>query len=263
MGSSNAQSAVIVTYHAVEWGPAPLCIDPVTFLGHVDCIAESGVESVTVSELARRLRAGESLQGVVALTFDDGFASVARTAVPLLAERGLTATVFCVAGRLGRDSGWASAPRGGFLSPLVSGDELAELARAGFEIGSHTMAHAPLVQSDPEALRREIVESRAVLEGAVGTAVRSFAYPYGAGPAPAARRLVAETYDAACTTEMRRVQPGDDPLELPRIDAHYIRRPQLLRSLLAGSLGVYIGARGLGARARRALRKDYRLAEAS
>ena len=80
----------------------------------------------------------------VAITFDDGCASVARTAAPLLAERGLTATVFCVAGHLGGRNDWPTQHDRMPSLALAGADELVELHRAGVEIGAHGVAHAPL-----------------------------------------------------------------------------------------------------------------------
>ena len=211
----------------------------------------------TVSQLAAALRAGDLPERAVALTFDDGFASVADEAAPLLAERGLTATVFCVAGYLGRASDWPSQPAAALRRPLASPDQLAGLARAGFEIGSHGLEHAPLDGAGEEVLRREIVESRSALEGAVGVHVSSFAYPYGALPGASGQSLVVERYAAACTTTIGRAVPECDLHALPRVDVHYLRRPELLRRALTGSLGSYLSVRRIAARGRRALRKDH------
>ena len=106
-------------------------------------------------------------------------------------------------------------------------------------------------------LRREVVESRLVLEQAVGVTVTSFAYPYGARPTSAARRLVGETYTAACATTLDTVRIGSDPHALPRVDAHYVKKPSLLGAALAGSLGPYLRARRVAAGARRRVLKDY------
>ena len=248
---------LILTYHAIELGPAPLCLAPRVFEQHLDRIATAPVRTVGITELARAVASGGSPTGTIAITFDDGFASVAETAVPMLVAHGFTATVFCVAGHLGGCNDWPSARNGGYGSHLADTGVLRALTEAGVEIGSHGMTHCPLVADDPDLLRREIVESRAVLENALGVAVRSFAYPYGAGPSAAARRLVEETYDAACTTRISTVRPGVDVYGLPRIDAHYVSSPGRLEKALAGSLGPYLLVRGVGARARRAVRADY------
>lgn len=249
--------ALVLTYHAVEPGPAPLCIDPQLFAEHLDTIVASGARAVTVRELAAALREGKLGHPTVAITFDDGLASVAENAAPALADRGLPATVFCVAGHVGGRSDWPSARPGGYRAALATARQLVELADAGVEIGSHGMQHTPLVAGSEPVLRRELVDSRLALEQALQTAVTSYAYPYGAGPTPAARRVVADTYEAACTTVIGLTGLATDPLALPRIDAHYVRRPGLLRRALAGSLGPYVVARRLGARTRRLFVKDF------
>ncbi len=249
--------AVILTYHAVERGAGPLFVEPGLLAAHLDCIVESGAAVLTISAIAEALRSGTLPERAVAITFDDGCRSVASVAAPLLAERGLPATVFCVAGHVGGESDWPSALPDAPRLALAGAGELAELAAHGWEIGSHGMDHAPLVADAEAFLQRELVDSRLVLEQTIGAPVRSFAYPYGVAPMARARRAVEETYAAACTTAPGRVEPDTDVFALPRIDAHYVRRPQLLRRALEGSLGPYLQARRLGARARRAVRKDY------
>src|SRR6266536_4396857 len=79
--------AVILTYHAIDRGKGPLSIEPPLFRRHLDCIVESGASALTVSELAERANSGTIPTGAVAITFDDGFASVASDAAPMLVDR--------------------------------------------------------------------------------------------------------------------------------------------------------------------------------
>ena len=98
---------------------------------------------MSVSALADELRSPTADDPLVAVTFDDGFASVARNAAPLLAARGLGATVFCVAGHSAAER-LAERPRGSFrLARSCPPSEIAELAAAGIEIGSHGFSHHP------------------------------------------------------------------------------------------------------------------------
>jgi peptidoglycan/xylan/chitin deacetylase (PgdA/CDA1 family) len=249
--------SLILTYHAIEPGPAPLCLEPELFASHLDLLVSSGARAVGVSELGAAIRAGGPQERTVAITFDDGFASVTTTAAPMLLDRGLRATVYCVAGHLGGTNDWPSAHAGGYSSPLATAEELRSIAGRGLEIGSHGTTHAPLTSEDRELLEREIVDSRSALETALDAPVESFAYPYGAGPSSVARRLVSQTYTTACTTRLAPLDGPADVHALPRIDAHYLRSPSLLRRALDGSLGPYLLARRLGARARRAIRTDY------
>lgn len=248
---------LVLTYHAVEEGPAPLCIDPRRLAAHARAIAASGASVLTVRELAAALRAGTLPDRAVAITFDDGYASVADRAAPLLREHGLCATVFCVAGHLGRESDWptqaAWAPRLRLCAP----DALAALAEDGWEIGSHGVTHAPLSQVDDEAARREVVESQHMLDRAVGVRPVSLAWPYGATPTPRAAALIGETYDGACAAGPAAVHPGSDPLALPRVDVNYLLDPDRLRRALEREPRAYLALRRAGSRARRAVRRDY------
>ena len=250
-------TGLILTYHAVEVGPAPLCLAPSLFERHLDTLAAAGARTLTVSELATGLRRGELPERAVALTFDDGCASVAHNAAPLLAARGMCATVYCVAGHLGKANDWPTQPAKTPRLQLASASDLSELAAAGFEIGSHGTAHAPLRATCEDVIHTEVVESRWRLEDALGTEVATFAYPYGLSPDPAARAVTAQTYSAACAGGLARVRTTGDPMALSRIDVHYLRRPSLLGSALEGRLDAYLGVRRLGARARRLVRSDH------
>lgn len=248
---------LVLTYHAVEAGPPPLCVDPDLFACHLDRLVERGARTLTITEVADALTSGTLPDRAVAITFDDGCASVVRTAAPLLAERGLRATLYCVAGHLGGITDWETMPAGVPRFELAAREELADVASDDFEIGCHGMTHAPLHSVSAEVAQREIVESRQVLEEAAGVAVRSFAYPYGAPPNRAARALVERSYSSACATVMGPVVPGADRFAIPRVDAHYLRRPALLSRVVGGQGRTYLRARAVGARARRVVRRDY------
>ena len=182
------RARVILAYHAIEDGPPPLFISPELFRRHVEAIAE----------LARRRRdPRRRARGRPARAL--GGAHLRRRVRQRRAQRGagargrgIAAAVFCVAGRIGGDNRWPGQPASVPSRPLASAEELAELAAAGWTIGSHGMDHARLDRS--AALEREIVESRALIADATGAAVDWFAYPYGA---VGGRDLVASTYRGA------------------------------------------------------------------
>ena len=252
-----SHSALVLTYHAVEDGPPPLCVPPALFDAHLERLEALGATLLTVAELAAALESDSVPQRAVALTFDDGLASVADTAAPLLRARGMRATVFCVAGHIGGENDWPTQPAGVGRSPLAAEDDIARLAADGWEIGSHGFAHRPLDITPPEALEEELVQARAVLERVAGHPVTSYAYPYGAPPSERAREVVGRTYRAACATGLRLARPGDDLLAIPRVDAHYLRRVELLDRAVTDRGGAYLTVRRAGAWARRLVARDY------
>lgn len=109
----------------------------------------------------------DALSGVdLAVTFDDGNLSDISHAMPALRTRGLSATFFVCAGRLG-------AP--GYLGE----SELQELLGEGMRIGSHGWDHVDLRPLGRDALRRETSEARSRLAEVTGTEVEDFALPFG------------------------------------------------------------------------------------
>jgi peptidoglycan/xylan/chitin deacetylase (PgdA/CDA1 family) len=102
----------------------------------------------------------------VRITFDDGNASDVEHALFALNERGLTATFFVVAGRLGSP---------GFLDA----EGVRQLAAAGMSIGSHGMRHRAWRSLDATALHEELVDAKRVLERVVGQPVTQAACPFG------------------------------------------------------------------------------------
>ncbi len=247
---------VVLTYHDLSEDRSPLCVPPALFSEHLSVIAASGAKVLTVSELAQALRDDRLPERAVVLTFDDGLAGAVREARPRLAAAGMRGTFFCVAGHLGGVSDWPSRQAGAPVRPLAAARELADLAGDGNELGSHGWTHAPL---DGEAdLRREIVESREALAAETGAEIRSFAYPYGAPPTDAARTT--RRADVLCRLRARR-PPSDSRLVALRRSRGSTRTTSATRAccaaVVSGSLDAYLGARRIGSRTRRALRKDY------
>lgn len=249
--------ALVLTYHSIGEGPPPLCVPPALFERHAETIARSGVPALTVTELARGLHEGGLPPSAVVITFDDGFADTVEVAAPVLARHGLPATVFAVSGHLGASSDWRSQPAAAPRRTLADAKGLASLVRHGWEIGSHTTLHDPLGTWSAESLVDEGRRSREALERAVGVEIRSFAYPYGIVPPGAAAALADAGYLAACTTRIGVVRDGADPFLLPRVDAHYLRRPALLAAALCGRARPYLATRRVGSYARRRLVADH------
>jgi peptidoglycan/xylan/chitin deacetylase (PgdA/CDA1 family) len=247
----------VLTYHSVAFGPPPLHVDPTLFERHASTLTACGAVPLTVGEVASALRAGSLPERSVAVTFDDGYASVLEHALPALSARGIRATVFPVAGHLGRTSAWPTQPPAAPRLPLLDAAGLRRLADEGWEIGGHGIEHRPLRGLRGDDVAIELARCRSALSEATGVEVRSFAFPYGSVPAGSAAALAAAGYTAACGTRASHVVPGSDPLLLPRVDAHYLRDPARLARAAAGGAGAYLGVRRVASRVRRLVRADH------
>lgn len=187
----------ILMYHAVgqvSQDPHNLCVTPARFSKQMTWLAEHGFRGVSLATLVAAMRVGQE-RGLVGITFDDGYANVLENAVPELLRHNFTATMFIVAGRLGGTNAWDGKP----VWPLVSAHQVAELAAAGMEIGSHSTMHIRLPGLDARRLTAEISESRATLSELLGSPIHGFAYPYGAMDASARCAVKDAGYDYACS----------------------------------------------------------------
>jgi peptidoglycan/xylan/chitin deacetylase (PgdA/CDA1 family) len=176
------QRAINITFHGIgrprrplEAGEADVWVTRAQYLSMLDSI---------------------SVRDGVRITFDDGNASDVEHALDALRARGLTATFFVVAGRLGQP---------GFLDE--SG--VRELAGAGMEIGCHGMRHRPWRGLGDDDLREELIEAKQVLEGVVGRPVTQAACPFGAYDRRVLRTLRRAGYEGVYTSDRGTARPGD------------------------------------------------------
>ncbi len=104
------------------------------------------------------------------------------------------------------------------LYDLMTWDELRQLDPRVAAVGSHTVSHPVLPTLSQAECRREIVESRAMLEAKLDRTVDLFCYPNGAENSAVVDE-VRRTYKCAVSTESGIAGPEADPFRLPRIPA--------------------------------------------
>lgn len=197
-------SVPILMYHAIA---APNCskeagytTTPEAFEAQLRLLAQAGYQSLTVSELANRWETGGRLPAKpVVLTFDDGFACLHETALPIMERYGFRATIYLISGYLDR-MGRFDADKQIRGRPMLARSQVIELQAAGMEIGSHTVNHPDLRRLSPAALRNELQRSRADLQDLTGTRVDSFCYPRGVFDRMVYEAVIDAGYRSACST---------------------------------------------------------------
>ena len=191
-------------------------VTPRQFAGHVRTLRQFDYHSISPDDLlAARERRRPLPPRPVVITFDDGFRDCLRHAAPLLHDAGLGATMYVVAGLLGKTSRWME-PEGVDL-PLVSVAEARELEQAGIACQSHALTHPSLARLGTPRIARELSESRRVLEDELGHEIRHLAYPHGSFDDRVRAEAEQAGYLSACTTQPGKVLPSDDALALPRV----------------------------------------------
>lgn len=217
------RQVLVLCYHALspDWD-ADLAIPPSAFDRQVGHLLRRGWRAVTFTEAVTGTEPGRLL----AITFDDAFASVRRYAEPILARHGAVATVFAPTDFMdgGAQLQWdgiAHWRRTGFAGELEAMDwsDLRDLADGGWEIGSHTCSHPSLPTLDDEGLARELTRSRARCADELGRECRSIAYPYGDLDPRVVAAAAAAGYEAAARLSGDLRPAG--PLAFPRVGIYH------------------------------------------
>jgi peptidoglycan/xylan/chitin deacetylase (PgdA/CDA1 family) len=231
---SDHDGVIVLMYHRV--GPAAnawearYAISPTSFDAHMQALAREGMQAVSVDALHGWLDGGASLpRGAFVLTFDDGFRGVREHALPVLERMHWPFAVFLVSDRIGQQDTWTrtSNPDGNTY-PLLDSEEVLDLQRRGVALHSHTCSHASLPKLDDEALRRELVESRAALQRLLGRPVDYLAYPFGHLDERVVAAARSAGYRVAFSTQPGFNRRDVDPFRIRRIDVFGTDTPAML-----------------------------------
>lgn len=217
-GAVRAGGLTLVGWHRIGARDGGLSTTFADFCRHLDVLEDWGASVLPLDEAARLLVEGGLPERAVALTFDDGYASVLEQAWPELRRRGLPATMFAVSGYLDdvRRFPWDHGAGADADTRVAGAAEVVAAAAEGLDIGSHTVTHRWLPHLDRAERREELVRSRKELEDLLGRAVTSFAYPMGGWNADVRDDVEEAGYRLGITVERGRNGAAHDPLALRR-----------------------------------------------
>ncbi|MGB9620052.1 MAG: polysaccharide deacetylase family protein [Armatimonadota bacterium] len=195
-------------------------VTPMLLRAQLDYLAARGWFATSLAQVVRGLAAGEpAAHSQFAVTFDDAYRGVYERAYPIMVERGISATVFVVAGHIGGTNDWDTAA-GDCREPLMTAEQIRRMSDAGFEIGSHTMTHPRLTELSDADLNRELSDSKHVLEDLIGREVVAFSYPYGAYDYRVLAAVEAAGYRCAVGTRLG-AAGSSGVYEIPRINVRW------------------------------------------
>src|SRR5438034_2953346 len=194
----------VLCYHRVG-GPLELGVTRVgraVFARQMTALARAGWRTLTLDEFAERSLTRQSAirnpQSAFLLTFDDGYASLAHDAYPVLAELGFTATTFLITDYVGKTNTWDVHYTWNRL-PHLTWPEIEQWQARGFAFASHGASHRRLTWLNDAAMETELATSRTLLTARLGMeAGRAIAYPFGAVDTRIATRARAVGYELGC-----------------------------------------------------------------
>jgi len=158
----------ILLYHALFEGEAnaeKYAIATDTFEQHINYLSEEGFESISFNAFLGGFLPLPGKRYVI-ITFDDGNYSDYSIAFHLLKKYGFVATFFVTVGRIGtRD--------------YLDWDHLKEMIDGDMSIQSHSLNHLFLSDLGKDTLRKELTESKRILEDRLYLPVHFISLPGG------------------------------------------------------------------------------------
>lgn len=236
----------ILGYHAIDDSGSYVSRAPRIFQTEIETLARLGCAGWSMSQLMNTVKAGAPIPDrVIVLTFDDGFRNFKDAAWPVLCSVGFSATLYVPTDYVGGTADWYRAYH---LEPflMLSWDELRQLRDQGADIQSHGCSHRKLTEISGDDARRELEQSKALIERELGVDVRHFCYPFGFHNA-AVRRAAAESgYESAVTMKPGSYRMGDDTRAIRRLGLDFINvtdhatAERVARSCADGSYETYL-----------------------
>lgn len=246
----------ILTFHSIDDAGTVISFPRKLLHYGLGRLRGRGHISIALSEASAHIRRGEPLPDrSFVITFDDGYRNVFEEAFPILQQFGMTATVFLTVGRP-HERRISKRMPSLFGRTMLSWSEVRAMHAAGIDFGAHTLTHPNLTRIGDAAMSFEIQAGKAVIEDELGTAVDSFAYPYGCYNARV-KQVVEQLFGCGCTDELGLVHMASDPdrFALPRIDGYFVRGRRLFDLMVTGAFPLYLKSCHLIRAGRRAFTK--------
>jgi len=231
----------VLMYHKVNpdrhAGGLGLRVKPKDFDWEMHYLRENGFHTVSLGDVLDHYQKGKKLPNKpIVITFDDGYQDNYIYAYPILKKYNFTATVFVVAGTIGKSNIFDSKTKSQPVNKMLTWQEIKALDAAGFTIGSHTVDHPILTDIPMDQVKLELIDSKKILEQGLGKKIDYFCYPHGRYNNEIAKLVQESGYRAATTTRQGLVTAEANPYLLNRIrvTGHYSHRKFVSQLSLSG-----------------------------
>lgn len=209
-----AQRNLILLYHSIGGGAEAIATE--MFRGHLGVISAIG-HFTTLRDI---LGSSPDCGIAVAITFDDGYATLRDRAMATLMEFGATATAFLNIGEIADDERRSSRIEDGYYpgEQFLTWQDVNSLLAAGWQIGSHGVRHLNLARTEVAVIKLELSASKLIIEQHLGSTCDMFAYPWGHNNAHLRSEVRSAGYRYGFAGGHSAVTSKSDRLALPRIN---------------------------------------------
>jgi len=211
-GKPGTARVPVLMYHVINPPPAGapfpgLYVPADEFAAQMEALKAAGWHAVTMDQLKAYWTRGVPLGPgkPIVLTFDNGYASQYRNAMPILKRLGWV-------GDENIQLTGLPPSQGGLTDQQVRA-----LLAAGWELDTQGISHADLIALDAGQLHYQVVTARQILQKRYGVPVNWFCYPSGHYNPTVIAEVKAAGYVGSTTVVPGWANPGENPYALPRL----------------------------------------------
>lgn len=202
----------ILMYHSIDPAASArnrLAITADTFDKQMHFLKSRHYNVITLEELVGLIKNKKQVPAkTICISTDDGYRDNYTYAFPILKKYNLPATMFIIIDEVGRPQG-----------DRLSWDEIKIMQDSGLiTFGSHTLGPEPLINFKSEAqIKRQIFDSKKILEEKLGSKVELFSYPEGLFDSRIKQLVIDAGYSGAVATNPGKDYADDDVFLLKRL----------------------------------------------
>ncbi len=247
----------ILTYHSIDDSGSVISTSREKFQQQMQYLSDKSFQIISLKDILTCIKEKQPFpEKAVAITFDDGFKSNYEVAFPILKKFGYTATIFMVSGRCGYNNKWLGQLDEIPVMDLLEWDEITEMSDYGIEFGAHTLGHPHLPQLTLKEAKKEIIESKTLLEKHTGNDVIFFDYPYGE-ESEEIKKIVKDEFQCAFSTDMEFTTLQSDIYSMTRIEMYYFSKNNYFSWIGSPNFSLYIKFRKILRSIKRAVKDKF------
>lgn len=210
----SANRNVVLIYHSI--GDSEWSVSETKFSAQMHWLAYNA----NLVSLSKLLEKPKNVGLNVAITFDDGYESIYKIALPIMDRYKFTATVYL-------NTGWIKESHNEITDELLghypgetfmNWSQVSELKNNGWNIGSHGVEHEDLTMLPEQKIKYELEQSKLKIEKKLNSYCNDFSYTWGNYNSEISALVKKSGYKTAVSGEHGPLKENTDKFSLPRID---------------------------------------------
>lgn len=192
------------------------------FRQQMEWLAANNFQTITIGEMLQGF-AQKKEGNYCVISFDDGYHSIYRYAMPLLKQYGFCATLYLTTAPVGKDD---FSNTGINAKTLPTNDkplnwqEIKEMQANGWSIEAHSVTHTDINKLTAAQLQFEMAESKKIIEQHLKQPVLHYAFPFGKYNV-ASLKIAAKIYQTASTVHAGLCSKRSNLHRLPRLEINH------------------------------------------